>query len=367
MPELVRAASGLLGEMYDEREGKFCYTLKRGPEGAYRDFAHPKSIRYSINTLLGLVVADERDELGWDLPAVFDHFLGQHLSEVTSPADQGMLLEALVRCGHDASGTVLETVLGVIKDGRHLGRLQAHDVAWMLSGIARHAHETGSDRSRSAAEWLFRVMDREFLNRDTVLPRFSREPWRRPFITFGGLTYFLRALADYAELFDDTYAGVILDEAVQQAILLQGPQGEWPWLWNADQKRIADWYPVYTTHQASMAMLFLLPALDRGVPGVEGAIRKSYRWMFGENQLGTRLLVTDPFQTYRSIRRPGERKRGVAFVQGLRHAALRSQARLLPPVELEVNRECRSYEMGWILYAWSGRAGFEEYTELELA
>jgi hypothetical protein len=365
--ELIRAASSLLAEMYDEGQGQFCYTVRPGPAGFARDFAHPKSIRYSINALLGLAVANDPCALGWDVPRVLDIFLSRHWREICSPADTGLLLEVLARTGHDATGAVLDDVLAILEDARRMRTLHAHDAGWLLSSLCRHALETGSSSGSAAADWLYRYTCREFINRDTLLPYFSRARWRRSFTTFGGLTYYLRSMADYTLLSGDPEAGVIFDEGVRRTLELQGPQGEWPWLINSDQCTVADWYPVYTTHQASMAMLFLLPALDRRVGGCRHAIQKSYRWLFGQNQLGATMLAPEPFQTYRSIRRPGERRRAAAFLRGLGHAARRSQASLLPPGRLEVNRECRSYEMGWILYAWAGRGGFEEFTGLQLA
>ena len=57
---------------------------------------------------------------------------------------------------------------------------------------------------------------------------------------------------------------------------------------------IVDPYPVFSVHQDSMALLFLLPALDRGLPGTAEAISRSLAWCFGENELGIDFYVRDP-------------------------------------------------------------------------
>jgi hypothetical protein len=110
-------------------------------------------------------------------------------------------------------------------------------------------------------------------------------------------------LADYSRIFGDGHAKTVFGEAVTKTMALQGPEGEWPWFLDVDQARVLDWYPIYSVHQASMAMLFLLPALDMGITEARASIAKSYSWLFGCNQLGIEMLRPHPFFIYRSIRR----------------------------------------------------------------
>jgi hypothetical protein len=37
------------------------------------------------------------------------------------------------------------------------------------------------------------------------------------------------------------------------------------------------------------------------------------------------------------------------------------------PGALVINPECRSYHLGWIIYVWTNRDDFSDFTELRLA
>ena len=75
---------------------------------------------------------------------------------------------------------------------------------------------------------------------------------------------------------------------------LQGPRGEWPWMISVRTGIPLDFYPVFGVHQDSMAMLFLLPALDDGLVDVESAIDASLAWSLGDNELGEPMYGRDP-------------------------------------------------------------------------
>ena len=182
------------------------------------------------------------------------------------------------------------------------------------------------------------------------LPRHSTRRYRRNLVSFGGLVYFLRAMHEYEQATGDAEARSLFERGVAYALTVQGPRGEWPWLMNGASGAIVDPYPVFSVHQDSMAMLFLHPALDRGLPGAGEAVSRSVPWCFGENELGIGFYVREPFFAYRSIERDERAPR------------LRRYLRSVSPGRspfgaghVRLNPECRSYHLGWILYAWSGR------------
>jgi hypothetical protein len=330
-----------------------------------QDFAPAGTVRYTINSLLGLRQASRLD------PATLDRFLERQYPRLESPADLGLLLVLLddrpddprtqgalrrVRAAADADGT-----------GLHM-----QDLAWMLWGACAVGDEP-------LAERLYRTMVTRFVEPRTGLPRHTLSELRGHVVSFGTLVYFLRALHEYATAFGDADARRRFDAGVERALAIQGAQGEWPWLIGVRSGVPLDFYPVFTVHQDSMAMLFLLPdpaghlvasvragGLRQPVAVVaavgalyvldaaRGAIERSFRWNLGDNQLGTPMVVEEPFFVYRSIERrdrlPRARRYGRSLVRaGLgRPAALRSGG-------VRINDEARSYHFGWILYAWSGR------------
>jgi hypothetical protein len=81
-------------------------------------------------------------------------------------------------------------------------------------------------------------------------------------------------------------------------------------------------------------------------------VSRSLAWCFGENELAVDFYVRDPFFAYRSIERvdraPRLRRYLRSLVPSVRSSTFGSS-------DVRLNPECRSYHLGWILYAWSGR------------
>jgi hypothetical protein len=171
-------------------------------------------------------------------------------------------------------------------------------------------------------------------------------------VSFGGLVYFLRAMHEYQQATGDEEAGALFERGVRLALDVQGSRGEWPWLMSGASGAIVDAYPVFSVHQDSMAMLFLLPALDRGVPGISEAVSRSLAWCFGENELAVDFYVREPFFAYRSIERVDRAPRLRRYLRSLVPS---SRSPVFGSSDVRLNPECRSYHLGWILYAWSGR------------
>ena len=130
-----------------------------------------------------------------------------------------------------------------------------------------------------------------------------------------------------------------------------GMDAAWPWLIDIRSGLPFDRYPVFTAHQDSVAMLFLFGAEDDGVPGAGEAIERSLRWNLGANELGAAMVRSEPCPwIYRAIERDERWPRARRYVRTLSP----------PPGDraprLRINRECRSYHLGWVLYAWSDPA-----------
>jgi hypothetical protein len=116
-----------------------------------------------------------------------------------------------------------------------------------------------------------------------------------------------------------------------------------------------DVYPVFSVHQDSMAMLFLLPSLDDGPGGAADAARRSLAWCFGENELGETFYRSEPcFFAYRSIERVERVPRLRRYLRGVARRPDAPSASFAS-ANVQVNRECRSYHLGWFLYVWSSR------------
>jgi hypothetical protein len=320
-------------------------------------FSEPGTLRYSINCLLGLKRAALQ---GVDAPLVgevdtlVERFLEQHYHQIEGLGDLGLLLVLL--SDHFERG-LASRALRRIEEATERGAtntLPLQDVCWMLWGAVALARRNVD--AQPLAQKIFRTLHRDFLYRDSLLPRHTCYPWRRNVVSFGGIVYFLRAIHEYSDFFGDEYAASLFRFAVTRVQGIQGPRGEWPWLIDVKAAVPIDVYPIYSVHQDSMAMLFLLPALDLGVPGVRESITRSYGWILGDNEISTPMIVEGPFFRYRSLERRGGLQRPRRAMRSL--PGLVNVSRRFPEggSKVRVNEECRSYEMGWILFAWAGRS-----------
>jgi len=366
VPAVVRNCSTLLEAMFDERRCLFAYSTKVTDGSYVNDFSHPGVYRYTINSLTGIQRAKAFHKIGWSFDQLLDGFLALHWSKIDNAADDGLLLYVLASADHPGCQAQLDRIASRVKNERGLAKLNLQDLSWMLAGLTKYAELTGDPRAAVAARACFQSLHQHCLHPGTHLPSHSIRRYRRAFSSFGGVAYFLWSVYHFARVFNDRQARGIFQDGVRQIIALQGRQGEWPWFLNASDATVLDWYQLYSVHQDAMAMLFLFPALDSGISEAQGAIEKSYRWLFGHNELQKVMMLDNPFFIYRSIRRKTKFERQSRYVRALASSIFGLRARTLPATRLEINTECRSYHIGWLLFAWAGRNDFQEFSELRL-
>jgi hypothetical protein len=144
---------------------------------------------------------------------------------------------------------------------------------------------------------------------------------------------------------------------------LQGPQGEWAWFYDVPHGSVVDFYEVYSVHQHGMAPAFLHHAEAQQIEGARAAIITGFEWLFGNNQMGVSMLYPREQLFYRSQLRRGEADtfmwRGL---RGLAASITRRSDRVDHHGALELRRECRSYELGWILWSFGTRNDYAALT-----
>jgi hypothetical protein len=341
---LVEGALDFLPRAWDEERALYSFsaTLLTGGE-LEQDWSHPQTVRYTINSLLGLHAA-----LGAGALPAIDAFAARHAAQIASPADLGLFAVLTAECD---DGVRAASALAGIDAAATLPsvRLNMQDLGWMLWGACACARANIPGGEAAARRLLDRILE-EFVHPRTGLPVHSLRAYRRNVVSFGSLVYFLRSLHEAARTLGDERAAVRFRDGVERALALQGPQGEWPWMIDVARGRAFDRYPVFGVHQDSMSMLFLLPAIAAGAAGAAQAAERSLRWVHGENELGLRMVVDEPFFfAYRAIERDERAPKTRRYARWV----TRSEARPARPGSLRVNRECRSYHLGWILYAWA--------------
>jgi hypothetical protein len=351
--DYCNTALDYLALAYDRDRALFSFSSTLDKRGTVvNDFRMPVSLRYTINTYLGLAEAERHagsiDWLG-DVAEGVGRFLAQHEHALKSSADQGLLLVLLAATDppHPAAGRCLDRIERVLS-GDGATRLNMQDLAWMLWGTSSWSH---NGRAAGLAERLFDLIRTHFVYAGSGLPRHSAARYRAHTVSFGSIVYFLRAIHAYGEAFDSDAARELFINGVRRVLTMQGPDGGWPWMIDVRTGGAFDLYPIFTVHQDSMAMLFLFPAEDSGVPGVTKAIGRSLQWNLGRNELDTRMVRTSPHPwIYRSIERTERWPRARRYLRGLGSAPTVQPARSR---RIRINPECRSYHLGWVLYTWS--------------
>lgn len=362
---IVKKSISLLTNMFNEETQLFSFstTLKNGQY--VNDFSHTGKYRYSVNVFVALQKLEQFYKIPWDLEQLIEMYISQHLSRDLNVANRGLFLHLLSLRNHKSSEEVYEWLEPKLKVKSKALKYNLQDISWALIGVTTYASQYSNHKALALARKILGYLLEDFINATTLVPKFNQSI-RGRFVSFGGIAYFLMALERFAQTFDDDATRNLFKRALGQILKLQGLNGEWPWFIDSSTSKVMDWYQIYSVHQDSMAMLFLLPALDLGVEGAKEAIRKSYLWLFGNNELNKSLILKEPFFIYRSIRRSENFEREKRFLRSIKNCIFNKQAKRVSSQKLSINAECRSYHLGWILYAWSGRTGFNEFTELKL-
>ena len=110
-----------------------------------------------------------------------------------------------------------------------------------------------------------------------------------------------------------------------------------------------------------MAPALLEWAERYGRSGAREALAKGFNWVLGHNQLGRTMLVPELNLTIRSqIRKHELTTRTPRMLRALGNTWLGGGEALIEIGRVGVRPECRSYELGWILWSFGRRTDLRE-------
>lgn len=323
---------------------------------------------YTLNVLLGMsrLGEDDRPELP-DFRQTYEGCCGEAGNPKFRNYACGMALWAGARLGIAPPWPVIDRVLALAADRRALARLTAQDVGMLVSGATALALAADAGVWRPVADTLIEHLRRHYYNPATRMFYNQAAGFRRLFSSFASQVYAMLALYHYGEAFDIAWAIRIANGTAAQMIALQGRRGEWPWFYYVPDGRVTDFYEVYSVHQHGMAPAFLHHAVEHGVPGAREALVKGFGWLFGDNAMGMSMLRPEEGMLYRSQVRAGELDRSWPRVRrSVANAVLRRDDavdRVDRNGGFFLRKECRSYELGWILWSFGGRTDYPELTQ----
>ncbi|SCD34273.1 hypothetical protein GA0115240_10316 [Streptomyces sp. DvalAA-14] len=382
---LLALAEAGLPAMYLPDRDTFVFTraAQAAPGGGWTLENRGESTRYAAITALGARLLPEdrqRAVLGGHTAEEFAGLLVQRLPGVTNLGDAALIAWAAAETGHPKLADALGRVAALDTGS---GPRYTVEAAWVLSALAAARDTVDVERRITAAR------DRLLRARIGDSPLFPHAtgpglvPWYRAHVScFADQTYPLQALARTHAGGDDPAALAAADACAARICALQGEAGQWWWHYDARTGGLVEGYPVYSVHQHAMAPTALFDLADAGGADFRPAIRRGLSWMAGPAELsagpatgpapattrpapattgpaasptGPEPVIQDDLAvTWRKVYR-GDPKKAVRAARGLTTRAVR-RARIAPLDRIyrptAVDRECRPYEFGWMLYAW---------------
>ncbi|MFB6459695.1 hypothetical protein [Bradyrhizobium tunisiense] len=315
---------------------------------------------YTLNVLLGMSRVAEVPS-GIDIPEIFRRNALQLTQLPVRKYAFGMALWSAAELGLEIPDPVKCELRAILSDEGRWKSFRAQDLGMLLTGVVAQARAGENEWWRYAMP-LYRLLKERFHSESGL---FFDAPFglRRRFSSFATQTYLSIACYQYGEFSGDASALVMADTCVRNLIMLQGPQGEWPWFFDALSGRVIDFYEVYSVHQYGMAPALLEWAERFGQRQSRDALVKGFNWALGHNQLGRAMLVPELNLTVRSQVRKGEsRTKAPRVLRAFKNAWLGNKGRLIDAANVEVRLECRSYELGWILWSFGRRTDLPELT-----
>jgi hypothetical protein len=363
-----------LTAMYDARARGFPHTLRVGSE-CRPPIAQGMSLRYSAIAVLGLsrLGAPARRAVlrGQDLPELLPGILGLALAS----RDPGALALSVWATLEVASAFAADPVLTeqdrlaraldrLLRNVRTSAPVPTVDHAWSLVALLEAARSDRVAELAGGAEQLALATDRAAERLVAAqgasglfphhLPADRLGRFRFHVSCFADQVYPIQALTRYAAAGGDAAALGAAARCADQLVALQGDDGQWWWHYDWRHGTVVERYPVYSVHQHALAPMALMELREAGGPDHRAAVASGLGWVLGRPESAADLIAEDLGVVWRKVGRHERSK----IVRKLRSAVSATHPGLrLPWLDLifpagHVDRECRPFELGWLLYAW---------------
>jgi hypothetical protein len=320
----------------------------------------PRSdVFYTLNVLLGMSRLNAIP-VDVNVSDIFERNASQLTRLPVSHYAFGMALWTAAELDLEVPPDVVRHLKGLLAE-KNWANFRAQDLGMLLTGILAQAR-AGRSEWLGHANSLFQFLTQRYHSHSGL---FFDAPFgfRRRFASFATQTYLTIACYHYGEFTGNLAAIEMANACVRKLIALQGPCGEWPWFFDAEKGRVLDFYEVYSVHQYGMAPAFLECAERHGVLEARDALVRGFSWVLGNNQLARSMLIPTLQLSLRSqVRKDELQTKKWRMLRAVRNAYLRPAARLIDPANVALRLECRSYELGWILWSFGQRSDLPELT-----
>jgi len=322
---------------------------------------HGESLRYSLITLLGLQNAEEKGYTqNFDLKTIYLAALSKLDNVDHGLGNLGLYLWADSRLGCHHKDHIMDLLEKTLKSHGGLARCQGMEVSWIATGLACMVKACSSIRAQLLLNEIVEELITRSSSRSGLFYHVGQGHPRRWFPNFATEIYGILALATVSRL--GLYNNILdyAESAARKLLLLQLPDGGWPWLYNAKNGSIVERYEIYSVHQEAMGPMGLLALAEAsGKSEYVKASLKGLQWIWGWNEMKHVMVHPEKKIIYRSIRR---QKPWHLFILGINilSSAATGQVLFNNSFPVELNATCRPYCLGWLLEAWCGR---EKYAD----
>jgi hypothetical protein len=342
-----------LRRMFLPEHGVFCDRLvQRNGELERQGISH----RYTLMTLLGLY----RYELmgGRSGFAVRDLTieLVRDTAWLESTGDLGLLLWACSEIAPDElEGCVQRTrATAALDQSAEAESALTMEIAWFLTGISTLVLAQPSQRQKweAIARHCYALLKGNRGQSGFFGHRKASSgvagALRGRIGSFADQVYPCIALAKYGQAFEIDEALTLAVACAQAICNAQGSLGQWWWHYDAPTGRIVQRYPVYSVHQEAMGPMALFAVKEATGRDFDRSVMKGLEWISGSNELRQDFRDPEVGVVWRCLRFRNKMSMLQYEAQFLLNAAPEESWRR----RLSVLRECRPYELGWLLYAF---------------
>jgi hypothetical protein len=227
------------------------------------------------------------------------------------------------------------------------------ELSWLLTGIliASAFNEAFNKSVGSLPLELFKIIRNNYGGKG-IFKHQSNESFigklRGNISTFADQVYPIYAFVLFSHKFENEEALLIAEQTALKLCELQGKNGEWMWHYNSDNGKVLSDYPVYSVHQDAMAPIALYAIQKATNKSYEKYIFKGLDWL-SENILNFDMVSKEHNTIWRGII-PDNNYRKIRTFFSIRGFSTNNEFK-----NLKIWKECWSYHLGWLLYAYAGR------------
>jgi|GEM_PF-829551 len=364
---LVPLALRGLGKMFLPDQSAFCEVAR--PDTSQKLTFSGISLRYTAMALIGLTM---QENLGRsvDLPLekISDRLFAWSADNIPL-GDRGLVLWALALRKDSRAERIAQ---GIIEQGSRLPKnhfsFNSMAMGWLLTGLSVSIQESiPGEKLLNFASYIYSQLIRN-RHEKTGLFSLAAPVFRKNVFaarlnsrlgSFASQVYPIIGLAYYSKIKNSSESLQIAEYCANVLCRLQGPQGQWWWIYAVKTAQPVIKYPVYSVHQDAMGPMALLAVLQAGgaAKNYTPAIEKSLTWLDRHLELPEKQLIDKEISVvWRAIQRDEPFRTG-GFGLGFRERTRMNFAAWLGGEDNRNFREgyicyeCRPYHLGWILLA----------------